>query len=293
MLFPSEIFFVPLYCAPMAKHVAWSGWVINIMAIVRSLVIGKATRSAGQLTFRTVRGRTIVSQKRGPHATSRVVSSAEQQVRGNFKAALMLSTVLAPLFDFTSANTPLGTPRNRMTAILRRNMSYGNKIAEYVAGDLSLGGKSQVRELFSEVAGGDMPTEDFVDAMKQLFKYTRAGYGTAAPIVDSVTVVTNEDTHTISAKLAITARVGDVIEGCGVSVAAGGDLSFAFPSGVPGSRVLLTAAMITAGTVDIVVNLPAGEFKMVGLSAYSSPSAKTSTPNWHVITTDEAENPMG
>lgn len=293
MLFPSDIIFVLLYRAPMAKHVAWSGWAIYIMAIVRSLAVGKSTRSAGQFTYRTVRGRTIVSQKRGPDATSRVVSSAEQQVRGNFKSALMLSTVLAPLFDFTSANTPLGTPRNRMTAILRRNMSYGNKIAEYVTGDIEFGSKTQVRELFRQVAGGDLPTADFVEAMEQLFKYIRAGYGTAAPIVDSVTVVVAKDTHTISAKLAITARVGDVIEGCGVSVAAGGDLSFAFPNGVPGSRVVLTAAMITAGTVDIVVTLPAGEFKMVGLSAYSSPSAKTSTPNWYVMTADVAENPMG
>lgn len=263
------------------------------MAIVRSLAVGKSTRSAGQFTYRTVRGRTIVSQKRGPDATSRVVSSAEQEVRGSFKASLMLSTVLAPLFDFTSSNTPLGTPRNRMTAILRKKMSLGNKISEYVTGDIEFGGRSQVRELFHEVAGGDLPTEDFTAAMEQLFKYTRAGYGTAAPIVDSVTVVVDEDTHTISAKLAITARVGDVVEGCGVSIASNSDLSFAFPNGNPLARVVLTAAMIAAGTVDIVVTLPAGEFKMVGLSAYSSPSAKTSTPNWHVIATDIAENPMG
>lgn len=293
MLLPSEIFFVSLYRAPMHQHVAAAGWAFIIMAIVRSLAVGKSTRSAGQFTYRTVRGRTIVSQKRGPDATSRVVSSAEQQVRGNFKAALMLSTVLAPLFDFTSSNTPLGTPRNRMTAILRRKMSLGNKIAEYVTGDIEFGGRSQVRELFREVGGGDLPTEDFTEAMEQLFKYTRAGYGTAAPIVDSVAVASNEDAHTISAKLAITARVGDVVEGCGVSIPAGGDLFFAFPSNVPGSRVVLTAAMIAAGTVDIVVTLPAGEFKMVGLSAYSTPSAKTSTPNWHVIVAGGAENPMG
>lgn len=263
------------------------------MAIVRSLAIGKSTRSAGQLTFRTVRGRTIVSQKRGRDATSRVVSSAEQQVRGNFKAALMLSTVLAPLFDFTSANTQLGTPRNRMTAILRRNMALGNKIAEYVTGDLSLGGKSQVRELFEQVSGGDMPTEDFTEAMEQLFKYTRAGYGTAAPIVDSVEVVEDAGSYLLSAKLAITARVGDVIESCGVSVAAGGDLSFVFPFSGLASRVVLTADMITNGTAELSITLPAGVFKMVGLSAYSTPSAKTSTPNWHVIISGGAVDPMG
>ena len=277
----------------MARHVAWSGRVIIIMAIVRSIAVGKSTRSAGQFTYRTVRGRTIVSQKRGPDATSRVVSSAEQQVRGNFKAALMLSTVFAPLFDFTSSNTKLGTPRNRMTAILRRKISLGNKIAEYVTGDLALGGKSQVRELFSEVAGGDLPTEDFTDAMEQLFKYTRAGYGTAAPIVDSVVVGEDAGVYLLSAKLAITARVGDVIESCGVSVAAGGDLSFVFPLSGHGSRVVLTADMVTAGMVHLSINLPEGNFKMIGLSAYSTPSAKTSTPNWHVIVPGGAENPMG
>lgn len=293
MLFPSDIIFVLLYRAPMAQHVAVPGWAIDIMAIVRSLAVGKSTRSAGQFTYRTVRGRTIVSQKRGPDATSRVVSSAEQEVRGSFKAALMLSTVLAPLFDFTSSNTPLGTPRNRMTAILRRQMSLGNKIAEYVTGDLSLGGKSQVRELFSEVAGGDMPTEDFTEAMEQLFKYTRAGYGTAAPIVDSVTVGEDAGAYLLQAKLAITARVGDVVESCGVSVAAGGDLSFVFPLSGLGARVVLTADMITEGTVSLSIVLPEGNFKMVGLSAYSTPSAKTSTPNWHVIVPEGAENPMG
>lgn len=33
------------------------------MAIIRSLAIGKGSKSAGNITFRTVRGRTIVSEK--------------------------------------------------------------------------------------------------------------------------------------------------------------------------------------------------------------------------------------
>lgn len=36
------------------------------MAIIRSLAIGKGRKSAGNITFRTVRGRTIVSEKVGP-----------------------------------------------------------------------------------------------------------------------------------------------------------------------------------------------------------------------------------
>lgn len=40
------------------------------MAIIRSLAIGKGRKSAGNLTFRTVKGRTIVSEKVGKRDTS-------------------------------------------------------------------------------------------------------------------------------------------------------------------------------------------------------------------------------
>lgn len=39
-----------------------------IMAIIRSLAVGKARKSAGNVTYRTVRGRTILSEKVGPRA---------------------------------------------------------------------------------------------------------------------------------------------------------------------------------------------------------------------------------
>ncbi len=41
------------------------------MAIIRSLAVGKARKSAGNITFRTVRGRTIVSEKVGERAVTR------------------------------------------------------------------------------------------------------------------------------------------------------------------------------------------------------------------------------
>lgn len=37
--------------------------ILFIMAIIRSLAVGKATKSAGNVTYRTVRGRTIMSEK--------------------------------------------------------------------------------------------------------------------------------------------------------------------------------------------------------------------------------------
>lgn len=42
------------------------------MAIIRSLAIGKGRKSAGNITFRTVRGRTIVSEKVGGRVITRV-----------------------------------------------------------------------------------------------------------------------------------------------------------------------------------------------------------------------------
>lgn len=41
------------------------------MAIIRSIAMGKARKSAGNVTFRTVRGRTIASEKRGPGVPTR------------------------------------------------------------------------------------------------------------------------------------------------------------------------------------------------------------------------------
>lgn len=42
------------------------------MAIIRSLAVGKSRKSAGNLTFRTVRGRTIMSEKVGSRPVTRV-----------------------------------------------------------------------------------------------------------------------------------------------------------------------------------------------------------------------------
>lgn len=44
---------------------------LSNMAIIRSLAVGKARKSAGNLTFRTVRGRTIASEKRGKNPITR------------------------------------------------------------------------------------------------------------------------------------------------------------------------------------------------------------------------------
>ena len=51
------------------------------MAIIRSLAIGKGRKSAGNLTFRTVRGRTIVSEKVSPRPITRGDGMTEFEAR--------------------------------------------------------------------------------------------------------------------------------------------------------------------------------------------------------------------
>lgn len=51
------------------------------MAIIRSLAIGKGRKSAGNLTFRTVRGRTIISEKVGPRTITRGDGMSEFEAR--------------------------------------------------------------------------------------------------------------------------------------------------------------------------------------------------------------------
>lgn len=54
------------------------------MAIVKSIFLGKARKSAGDGTFRTVRGRTILSEKRGPSGTSTRGEGEETVYQFNF-----------------------------------------------------------------------------------------------------------------------------------------------------------------------------------------------------------------
>lgn len=54
------------------------------MAIVKSIFLGKARKSAGGGTFRTVRGRTILSEKRGPSGTATRGEGGETVYQFNF-----------------------------------------------------------------------------------------------------------------------------------------------------------------------------------------------------------------
>lgn len=66
----AHFFVLPLRYHRMPRF-GYPRWLLY-MAIVRSLAIGKARKSAGNITFRTIRGRTIASEKRQKKPVTRV-----------------------------------------------------------------------------------------------------------------------------------------------------------------------------------------------------------------------------
>ena len=251
------------------------------MAIVRSIAIGKSRKSAGDITFRTVRGRTIASQKRGPQVVTRAPLPSETMQQARFKTALMLSTVFGPIFDATSSNTKYGSPRNRMTSILRRTIQPAGAVYEYVQNDVSIKGKIPVRNLFEELATGAVSFGALSTFMAESLGVQQSGFGTAAPIVQSL--LAGAEAGTFVATLAFTARVGDTVMLVASAVSSVGEIKYYIPTEPSATFKVLTQADITAGSVTFTFPLIDSHIRLYGISAYSTPSQKTNTPNWLVI----------
>lgn len=82
---------------------------IKIMAIIRSVAMGKAKGSVGEVTFRTSKGRTIASQKRGGRPATRAGIPEREFVFGliNRFASGRKNDI-----EISFAPTKYGTPRN-------------------------------------------------------------------------------------------------------------------------------------------------------------------------------------
>lgn len=91
---------------------------VYIMAIVNSLAIGKSVKSAGNLTYKTVRGRTIASQR----ITSNKSNTAKQQVqRDLFKNVSMSIALCRAYIDSCYEKSKYGSARN---AFQRQNPKF-------------------------------------------------------------------------------------------------------------------------------------------------------------------------
>lgn len=88
------------------------------MAIINSLAIGKSVKSAGNLTYKTVRGRTIASQR---ITTNRSNTISQQIQRSSFSASNQAMQLVLPWINSCFEKSKYGSSRN---AFLKECKSY-------------------------------------------------------------------------------------------------------------------------------------------------------------------------
>lgn len=82
------------------------------MAIIRSVAIGKARKSIGNVTMRTVRGRTIASEKVGERPITRGPSGAQLEREQGFGLISRFAKMHSPSIGVSFTRTKYGSPRN-------------------------------------------------------------------------------------------------------------------------------------------------------------------------------------
>lgn len=83
-----------------------------IMAIIRSIAVGKARKSAGNVTFRTVRGRTIMSEKVAERPGTRLPGDDMTPYQFNFACINRYAAAHKADIDVSFDKTKYGSQRN-------------------------------------------------------------------------------------------------------------------------------------------------------------------------------------
>lgn len=84
------------------------------MAIINSLAIGKSVKSAGNLTYKTVRGRTIASQRITSNASN---TPLQQSQRAHMREASSMCALLRQYIDNCYEKSKFGSARNNFMHI--------------------------------------------------------------------------------------------------------------------------------------------------------------------------------
>lgn len=88
------------------------------MAIINSLAIGKSVKSAGNLTYKTVRGRTIASQRITSNSSNTPLQASQ---RSAFGISMQCMQLVLPFINNFFEKTKYGSARNQF---LRLNKKY-------------------------------------------------------------------------------------------------------------------------------------------------------------------------
>ena len=107
---------------------------IDIMAIINSLAIGKSVKSAGNLTYKTVRGRTIASQRISSNKSNTANQQNQRQRFANVSTSMRL---LQQYIDTCYENSKYGSSRNAFFSTNKR-FTLGNMVGEVAEGIVTL-----------------------------------------------------------------------------------------------------------------------------------------------------------
>lgn len=104
------------------------------MAIINSLAIGKAIKSAGNLTYKTVRGRTIAAQKITTNKSNTVRQASQ---RSSFAVLSRCMKLLQAYIDVAYEKSKYGSSRNHFARVNNR-FNLGGVYPEITEGAISL-----------------------------------------------------------------------------------------------------------------------------------------------------------
>lgn len=97
---------------------------VYIMAIVNSLAIGKSVKSAGNLTYKTVRGRTIASQR---ITTNPSKSALQVFQRGSFSDTIKCMQLVLPWINNFFEKSRYGSSRNNFLKLCKSYNMGGDR----------------------------------------------------------------------------------------------------------------------------------------------------------------------
>lgn len=171
------------------------------MAIINSLAIGKSVKSAGNLTFKTVRGRTIASQRITQNKSN---TPFQQNQRQRFAKVSETMKLLQQYIDACYEKSKYGSSRNAFFST-NKHFTLGNLIGEITEGiePLSRGMLSALTEepikqlsllSFGSLAG--FLTIKYKDVAN--YKYGDNTYGSLRVIEDLTTGDYNEALYTFT-----------------------------------------------------------------------------------------------
>lgn len=90
-----------------------------LMAVINSLAIGNGVKSAGNITYRRTRGRTIASQRITENKSN---TAAQQAQRGKFKVMTQFASLIAAYIGLAYDKTKYGSQRNNFIKLNKETL---------------------------------------------------------------------------------------------------------------------------------------------------------------------------